>query len=208
MSIKKIYYFLLMSLALDAVAVSKETNKYFESFLKKKEFYSRSNLKYLTRGKILSNSDVSDASESQQKMWTKVAGLHSKKCKPVVDKLSKFEKYHEYMGFVDKSTYKDNIFHIELKVSLIPVTFQADIKIDRFTKPGIYPFSMNAGFLKGMVGELLIEEKNDRCFVYGRVDWTGKNLGFANFLLENGFLAMGKSGLESLFTLSGHKADR
>jgi predicted transcriptional regulator len=176
-----------------------------EKLLKEKNIFTRSNLNYVLAGKVIANSKVENLPKKKQKMRTTVAAVHSKKCEPVIEKLAKYEEYSSYMGFVKKSVYKNGEFDISLQVSVFPINFDAKIKIDRLKDPGVYPYTMSAGFLKGLKGKLIISEHDKKCSVFSEVDWEGKDTGYNTFLMENFFTTIAKSGLEKLFSLSGHR---
>ncbi|MCB9093650.1 MAG: hypothetical protein H6621_01155 [Halobacteriovoraceae bacterium] len=182
-----------------------DTKSSVESYLKKNDFYSRSNVEYLLKGKVIANSDVDSPDKDTQTMWTKASAFHSRDCKPVLAKLSRYEDYSKYMSFIEYSTYVNGVINMRLKISLIPMAFDFTMKMPRIDKPGLYPFVFSAGILKGLTGTLDILEIDKRCFLFAKIDWKGKNLGYADFLMENFFTTVAKLGLEKVFSITGHR---
>lgn len=183
----------------EAYSVSHETEVYLKSFLKNRDYFTRSNLKYLKKGRVISNADVDTVEEGKkQVIWTKVAGLHSDKCANVLPKIARYEDYSKHMSFMDYSTYTKGVARIRLKISLLPVSFSAAVKIARMNKPGEYPFTMTAGILKNSKGKVKIEEHEGRCLIYARFDQRGPHLGYADFIMENFFTTVAKLGLENV----------
>ncbi len=197
--------FILLYFGAQAFALSPSGEKSLKLFLKERDYYSRTNLKYLKEGRLISTSKVIDAPKGKHKAWAKAAGFHTSKCSPVLKVISRYEDYKKYMSFVSTSQYYQDIFSLVFKVSILPVEFFATMKIDRVFKPGTYSFTFIGKSFKGSKGEIVVQEIEQRCLMYVRLDLDVNDLGYPDFIMENFYTTVAKLGLRKLFQVSGHR---
>lgn len=199
---------LVTSFLCSPVLKANDLKSYLKKFLKERDFYSRTNLKKMVKGEALANSDVKDPGD-QQTAWVKAAALHSRVCKPVLEKFTQYENYKDFYSFIDKSSYKDRLAKMEIQVDIVKKTLVTGITVDRVTKPGVYPLSIDVSFgsakLEKMLGKLEVVEQNGRCLFYTELSWKGKDTGLMNFMMEQIFITIGKSGINQIFKITGHK---
>lgn len=160
---------------------------------------------------ILSDPQVSSSvstirfhNQPGQKMDFWAAGLHPKTCRVALRKLSRYEDYKNYLGFLEESFYFEDIQLVSLRVStpIFPIKFSLRFEIPRIQKEGVYPFIFKEGFLKDLKGEIHVSEEKDRCFFYIKANWEGVDSGFGNTVLEIFSKAIIKLGMEKMFRIS------
>ncbi len=133
-----------------------------------------------------------------------IAGLHKKNCRTALSKLSQYERYQEFLDFVKKSEYNEGQKRITLLLGhiLMPFDMILDFEIPRITKPGIYPFRFDKGFLKGLTGEISISTYNNRCLFSTRARWKGPKTRIPDRVFGFFSQALGKNAMETLFRIS------
>lgn len=132
------------------------------------------------------------------------AGLHPKSCRVALRRLSRYEDYKNYLGFLEESLYFEDLQLISFRIStpLFPIKFGLRFKIPRVDKEGVYPFHFQEGFLKNLKGKIHISEEQGRCFFYIKSEWQGPYSGFSNMVLEIFSKTIIKLGAEKLFRVS------
>lgn len=139
-----------------------------------------------------------------QKLDFLILGLHKKSCQRALVKLSQYERYEEFVAFITKSSYDPKKERIRLNLShtFMPFDMVLDFKIERIKKPGTYYFSFDAGFLKGLKGEINISVHKNRCFFATTAAWQGPDSGIPNSVFSFFSQALGKLAMERLFRIS------
>jgi len=133
-----------------------------------------------------------------------IAGLHQKRCRIALSKLSQYERYQEFIDFVKKSQYDKMQKRIKLHLGhiLMPFDMILDFELPRISKPGIYPFRFNKGFLKGLTGEISISQYKNRCLFATQARWKGKKTSIPDQVLSFFSQSLGKNAMETLFRIS------
>jgi len=133
-----------------------------------------------------------------------IAGLHKKKYRTALSKLSQYERYQEFIDFVKKSQYDKEQKRIKLHLGhiLMPFDMILDFELPRITQTGIYPFRFNKGFLKGLTGEISISQYNNRCLFATQARWKGKKTSIPDQVLSFFSQSLGKNAMETLFRIS------
>jgi len=133
-----------------------------------------------------------------------IAGLHPKNCRIALSKLSQYERYHEFIDFVKESQYNDAKKRIRLHLGhvLMPFDMILDFELPRISRPGTYPFSFDAGFLKGLKGEITISRHNNRCLFATTAHWSGPKSKIPDQMFSFFSQALGKKAMETLFRIS------
>ncbi len=142
--------------------------------------------------------------EKTQSLDYFIAGLHPKNCRIALSKLSQYERFSEFLDFVEKSTYIENQKRIILHLghTLMPFDMLLDFEIPRIKEPGIYPFRFDKGFLKDLTGEISISEHNNRCLFSTTARWKGPKSRIPDRVFAFFSQALGKNAMETLFRIS------
>ena len=149
--------------------------------------------------------DVSPPAKTPgQALDFKIFGLHKKSCSRALVKLSQYERYAEFVDFIKKSAYDSKSKRIRLNLShtLMPFDMLLDFKIERITETGVYHFSFDSGFLKGLKGEINISQDKTRCFFATTASWQGPYSGIPNSVFSFFSQALGEIAMERLFRIS------
>lgn len=133
-----------------------------------------------------------------------IAGLHKKSCRVALTKLSQYERFQEFLDFVEKSQYNESNKRITLFLGhiLMPFDMILDFEIPRITRPGVYPFSFDRGFLKGLTGEISVSVYNNRCLFSTQARWKGPKSRIPDRVFGFFSQALGKNAMETLFRIS------
>lgn len=140
---------------------------------------------YLNEGKILAIADVT-SNKKIQTFHMRAMALHQKKCTKVIRKLSQLENYSDWISFIKKSTYQEDVrlFTINAEHSLLPFPMIVHILVDRPTKIGKYNFKFPTGMFTGLTGHFEIKEFNGRCLFYGKSFWEGPKTKIPDMIIE------------------------
>lgn len=158
-------------------------------------------------GLIHSKSTVKNLdNDKQQSFDFIIAGLHKKNCDFALRKLSLYEEFENFMGMIEKSKYDEKKGRIYLLLShtLLPFRMSLSFNIPRITDVGIYPFSFDKGFLKGLTGNIYVNKHNNRCLFTTTASWRGKHTGFSPTFFEFFSSAAAKHSMEVLFRISSN----
>ena len=161
--------------------------------------------KSILKGEIYSSSQVESSKDKKlQKLDFFIAGLHEKNCNTALSKLSQYERYSEFLGFVKKSQYHEKPKMIDLLLShtLLPFDMILKFKIPRIKKPGVYPYTFDSGFLKGLRGEIHVSHFKKRCFFYTDAKWNGPYSGINDSVFQFFSKALSEIGMKRFFQIS------
>lgn len=163
--------------------------------------------KKISSGEIYGESIVTSFSVNEKKMQElhfKISGLHPKDCRFALRKLSRYEKYKDYIGFVKMSTYDDRKERVYFVISsaLLPFNMALTFKVPRIVAPGVYPFSFDQGFLSGLTGEIHVAKEGNRCLFYTSADWRGPDSKIPNGVFEFFSRALAEKSMSILFQIS------
>lgn len=139
-----------------------------------------------------------------QKLNFFIAGLHKKKCSFALVKLAQYERYSEFVDFIKGSKYDDKSQRIWLKLShtLLPFNMILDFKLARIVEKGVTRFQFDSGFLKGLTGQIHVNEHRDRCLFATKARWEGPDSGIPDSVFSFFSQALGKLAMEKLFRIS------
>ncbi len=130
-------------------------------------------------------------------------GLHSKGCVYAMRKLSLYEQYKDFLSFVTESSYEKETVNFLLDHTLLPFSMRLKFKIPRIRKPGAYPFTFDAGFLKGLKGKIHLKKMKDkRCLFTLTANWKGPHTGIPNLIFEVFSSTLTEMGMKHLFRIS------
>jgi hypothetical protein len=171
-----------------------------------KPFYSASEgqIEDLLKGEVISTGKVDSPTDKEQQMMLFVSGIHPRNCTRAMRKLSLYENYHQYMDFVKTSKYdeKTQKFTFTIDHTLLPFPMIVSFKIPRITKDGVYPFTFEEGFLKGLQGRVIVKGVGKFCLLGLKTDWRGPESRIPNMVFSVFVQTVGKLGLEHLIRVS------
>ena len=172
-------------------------------YLSKNWKLSQTQKKYLQKGVVLANSDVT-TKNNQQVFKLKALAYHSVGCQRALRKLSLLEEYHNYIGFIDRSTYqeKSKLFTLRASHTLLPFPMIIHILVDRPTQVGVYPFVFPTGMFQGLRGEFEIKEFKGRCLFYAHSLYKGKKSKIPDLVVQVFSETLSKLGGELLLRKS------
>lgn len=159
--------------------------------------------KNIQKNEIYANSVV-NSGQDWQTLDFQIVGETEKICRDTLRKLSRYETYSQYVGFIKKSTYDDDKgkVHFELSSSLLPFDMILEFKLPRINKPGSYPFSFDNGFLKELKGVIQVEDHNGKCLFFTTATWRGKPTGIPDSILSFFSQALSKLSMENMFRIA------
>lgn len=139
-----------------------------------------------------------------QSLDYKIYGLHPKNCDFSLKKISRYESYSQFIDFVKKSDYdeKSQTIFFEFSSLLLPYDMLLSFKLPRIEKPGLYQFSFDKGFLRGLIGSVHVEEKFGRCLFSGTAKWNGPDSQIPDSIFELFSKNLGKAAMERIFRFS------
>jgi hypothetical protein len=145
-----------------------------------------------------------EGDNKRQSLDYSIAGLHTRSCRVALRKLSRYEKYADWIGFVKKSKYieKEERLIFNMGHTLMPFDMVLDFKLQRVQALGTYSFRFNQGFLNGLTGNIHVSEDKGRCFFYTRAVWNGPHSGIPNAVFQFFSKALGLLAMENLFRIS------
>lgn len=171
-----------------------------------KPFYSPSEgqLEDLLKGDVISTGKVDSPTEKEQQLMLFVSGVHPRNCTRAMRKLSLYENYHNYMDFIKTSKYdeKTQKFSFTIDHALLPFPMIVGFKIPRIKGEGVYPFTFEDGFLKGLQGRVIVQEVGKFCLMGLKTDWRGPDSKIPDVVFGTFAQTVGKLGLEHLIRVS------
>lgn len=171
-----------------------------------KPFYAAAEgeIEDLLKGEVISIGKVNSPTSKEQQMMLFVAGVHPRSCTRAMRKLSLYENYKDYMDFIKSSRYDEKKQRISFTIDhvLLPFPMLVGFKIERITKPGIYPFTFEEGFLKDLQGRIIVRDVGKFCLLGLKTDWRGPESKIPNIVFSTFVQTVGKLGLEHLIRVS------
>lgn len=171
-----------------------------------KPFYAAAEgeIEDLLKGEVISIGKVDSPTPKEQQMMLFVAGVHPRNCTRAMRKLSLYENYKDYMDFIKSSSYDEKKQRISFTIdhALLPFPMLVGFKIERITKPGIYPFTFEEGFLKDLQGKIVVRDVGKFCLLGLKTDWRGPESKIPNLVFSTFVQTVGKLGLEHLIRVS------
>ncbi len=163
--------------------------------------------KKLKAGHILAYSEVETQEgigPQSQSLDYKIYGLHSKKCDFALKKISRYEKYSEFIDFVKSSKYDESsqTVFFDFSSMLLPYDMLLSFKLPRIESPGLYTFTFEKGFLRGLVGTIEVKEQARGCFFHGTAKWIGPDSGIPDSVFAFFSKNLGKAAMERIFRFS------
>ena len=133
-----------------------------------------------------------------------ISGLHNKDCQFVLKKLSLYESYTNFLDFVKESKYNEKKEEINFLLShvLMPFDMRLIFRLPRITKPGVYNFGFDQGFLKGLTGKIHVVNHTNKCLFYTTAQWQGPHTQIPNKVLEIFTRALSIHSMTHLFRIS------
>jgi len=159
--------------------------------------------KNIQKNEIYANSVV-ESGKDWQSLDFQIVGETEKSCRDTLRKLSRYETYSNYVGFIKKSTYNDDKerVHFALSSSLLPFDMILEFKLPRIKQAGAYPFSFDNGFLKDLKGVIQVEEHSGKCLFFTTASWKGKSTGIPDSILSFFSQALSKLSMENMFRIA------
>ncbi|MCK5074350.1 MAG: hypothetical protein KAQ98_13050 [Bacteriovoracaceae bacterium] len=177
---------------------------------------SNSSIKEIKKHRIISSTTVSGTTEKigdkkikKQILDLSIAGLHKRTCNHAIPKLFHYEDYKNQIGIVKMSSYNDKTgkIYILLEAPILKTHFVMSFKIPRIKKTGLYHFTFDRGFLKGLVGEIHVSSTGNKCLIFTKAHWKGKKSAFPNLIFELFVKTASKMAMTKLFRISGSRVD-
>ncbi len=166
--------------------------------------FTNSQKRKIADGHHIVISEVTTLAKNQQEFKFKVGALHPKSCRIALRKLSRYETFERYLDFVAKSSYNEKTGRVYflLKSPLLPYNMVLNFKLERISKPGIYHFSFDTGFLRGLKGEIHISSYQQRCLFVAHTYWKGPDTHIPDLVFEFFTQALSKTLVNRLFSIS------
>lgn len=154
---------------------------------------------YLQKGKVLALANVTSDAKTQT-FHMRAMALHKVKCSKVIRKLAQFENYADWINFIKKSKYQQdiNLLTFNADHTLLPFPMIIHIIVERPSKPGKYEFEFPTGLFKGLNGYFEIKDFNKRCLFFGKSYWHGPKTKIPNMIIELFSETLSKMGGETL----------
>lgn len=155
--------------------------------------------------KVVINSEVETVENGKkQSLSFYIVGKHKRSCRFALKKLKRFELYKDFIGIIKSSTYNQSTRDLSITMipPIIPGKLSLNFKIDRITGKGVYPFTFEKGFLRGLKGEVHVSEHKHRCLFYIRSKWKGTKTRFPDRIIELLSTTVGQLAMEKLFRIS------
>ena len=167
--------------------------------------FKATTIDHIEKGVIVTNTQVQGLqNKKKQKLDFKMAGLHKKSCVFALRKLSHYESYQRHLGFVKSGRYDEIKGRVDfyLSSSILPFSMRLNFKIPRITTSGVYPFTFDRGFLKGLKGGIHAAPHKKRCLFFIQAHWQGKHSGINDTMFEFFTNVLTKMAMENLFRIS------
>lgn len=176
--------------------ISKELKPFFK--------LSEGQMEDLLKGDVISEGKVTSPNNKEQQMDLFVSGVHPRNCTRAMRKLSQYENYSQYIDFIKKSSYDEKTQKLLFLIdhTLLPFPMEVSFKIQRITKEGQYQFIFEDGFLKGLIGKVIVKELGKFCLLGLKADWRGPETSIPNAIFATFTQTVGKLGLERLIRIS------
>lgn len=163
-------------------------------------------LGHLIDGEYLVRAELSatDSTNKKQTLNYQITGLHPRACTTALRRLQLYENYENLLGFVKKSQYVESEQEISLELghTLLPFDMLLVFNIPRIKQVGIYPFGFDRGFLRGLTGEIHVQEYRGRCLFHSTANWTGPHTGISETVFSLFASTLSRIAMGSLFRAS------
>lgn len=158
----------------------------------------------IIKNKKIYRKAIVETKDNIQSLDYKIYGIHPSSCKESLKKLSRYEKFHEYLDIVKLSGYDDKkeLIYLYLDSPIMPFPMVLNFKIERITKPGVYQFSFDKGFLKGLLGHIHVRELDQGCLFFATSTWSGPYTKIPDTIFEIFSETIGELAMENLFRVS------
>lgn len=189
----------------------RETEKRPQLFLTK---LSQSKIKELTRGSILIKSDLKTVYKKNSKEYANglqefnyfAGAVHNKSCNTALRKMSRYEDYKTFIDFIKDSKFNESseMLYFRFDHTLLPFPISLNFKIQRIRGPGIYHYSFDNGFLKGLKGKIKVDHFSNKrnCLFQINARWKGNHTGINSLIFEMFTTTLGKLGIRKVFRIS------
>lgn len=133
-----------------------------------------------------------------------IIGLHPRPCSIALRRLTLYENYHEYLSFVQESSYLLDEQRINLLLGhrLLPFDMGLNFILPKMEGPGVFPLLFDRGFLAGLSGAIEISEHDNRCLFYAHAAWQGPHSGIGDTLFSLFSTTLSRMAMSSLFRAS------
>lgn len=149
-------------------------------------------------------STVKNIEEKNQSLDYLIIGLHPNSCDSALPRLSLYEKYQDYLGFIKSSRYfeEQQLIDLHLGHALLPFEMGLRFKLPRLKKAGVTRFQFAEGFLKDLRGEIHVSEHKGRCLFISQAKWSGPHTGIAPKIFSFFSTTLSRMAMEGLFRAS------
>lgn len=160
--------------------------------------------KHLLSGEFSISSQLENVGKGkkQQVLVYSIIGLHPSSCEMALPRLSLYENYENYLGFIQKSEYdkESQLIQLTLGHTILPFTMGLNFKLPRLTQPEVYQFSFAQGFLKNLKGEIHVSKGHDgRCLFYTTAKWRGPHTGISPGVFTFFSTTLSRMAMDGLF---------
>jgi len=162
-------------------------------------------IKESLKDQIFAKSDVKTFKKnSSQSLDLLIAGLHQSTCSRALVKISQYERYEEFIGFIKKSSFNNQAKTINLLMDhpLLPYKMTLNFALERIRGPGLYFFTFKKGFLSGLKGQIHISPKQSNCLFVLKAYWKGRDTKIPDSVFSFFSRALGQKAMERMFQIS------
>lgn len=147
---------------------------------------------------------VKNREENNQQLDYLIVGLHPQSCDMALPRLSLYEKYSDYLGFVKESQYFEDkqLISLLLGHTLLPFEMILRFQLPRLKNVGVYQFSFTEGFLKNLTGEIHVSSHEKRCLFISKATWVGPHSGINPKIFSFFSTTLSRMAMEGLFRAS------
>lgn len=166
---------------------------------------TRSQLQHIKNNRILVDSQLINLAEDSQQQWDfELNALHPKSCSHALRRLSRYETFSEFIGFIKVSEYDDSLerLHFIISSRLLPFDMRLSFQIERIQSAGVYLYHFDQGFLQGLKGEIHVSKYQQRCFFHSKVHWQGPHTGITPAVFNLFSSTLSRRFTEILFRIS------
>lgn len=149
-------------------------------------------------------STVKNIGEKNQSLDYLIVGLHPNSCNTALPRLSLYEKYQDYLGFIKSSRYFEErkLIDLHLGHTLLPFEMGLRFKLPRLKDEGVTHIHFTEGFLKDLRAEIHVSSHKGRCLFISKARWSGPHTGIAPKIFSFFSTTLSRMAMEGLFRAS------
>ena len=159
---------------------------------------------FLKTGEVHSDATMNDLEGEKQELYLTVKGIHKKRCRQVIPRMSRYERLKEWIPFMKKSDYNSETSFLLIATdhALLPWPMTMQMTLPRISDSPKTEFVFITGFLKGLKGEIHWEQKKLGCFISLESYWKGPNTKISATIFELFTQTLARIAIEKLFRVA------